>query len=57
LRFLAWAARDEVDDAAHRSGAVQRRRHPLDHLDLTEIHRRNLQQTQATDLAEERQAV
>ena len=58
LRLRRRPPRDQVDDAAHRAGAVQRRRHALDHFDLPEIHRRNLQQAEAADLlAEERQAV
>ena len=35
--------RYEVDDAADRRHAVERGGDPLDHLDLREIHRRNLQ--------------
>ena len=53
----AWTPRQQVDDAAHRARAVQRRRHAFDHLDLPEIHRRDLQQPEPADLAEQRQPV
>jgi hypothetical protein len=52
------AARDEVDDAADRRHAVQRGRGAFDHLDLSEVHRRDLQQADRTRLtAVQRQAV
>ena len=54
----ARAPRQQVDDAAHRAGAVERRRHALDHFDLAEVHRRNLEQAEAADLlAEERKPI
>ena len=57
-RIVAGAPRDQVDHSAHRARAVERRGHALDHLDLREIHRRNLQQAESADLlAGERQAI
>ena len=52
-----WTPREQIDDAAHCAGAVERRRDALDHFDLTEIHRRDLQQAEPADLAEQRQPV
>ncbi len=50
--------RHEIDDAAHCAGTVERRRDPLDHFDLTEVHRRDLQQPETADLlAGQRHAV
>ena len=40
------ASADEIDDAAERGGAVERRGSALDHLDLSEVQRRHLQQAQ-----------
>ena len=49
--------REQIDDAAHGAGAVQRRRHALDDFDLPEIHRRDLQQAEPAHVTEQRQAV
>ncbi len=55
---VARAPREQIDDAAHGAGAVERGGGALDHFDLAEIHRRNLQQPQAARLlAEQRQPV
>ena len=56
LRLAARTPRQEIDDAAHRAGAVQRRRHAFDDLDLPEIHRRDLQQPEPANLTKQRQA-
>ena len=49
-RIVPRPPRHQVDHAAHRAGAVERRRDALDDFDLSEIHRRNLQQAEAADL-------
>jgi hypothetical protein len=55
---LARTAAHEVDHAAERRAAVQRRRGALDHLDAREVHRRDVQQPQPAGLSTmERQAV
>lgn len=56
--FLSGFSRDQIHDAAHCAGSVERRSDTFDHLDLPEVHRRNLQQAEGADLfAEERQAI
>ena len=55
--FGAWTPRQQVDDATHRAGAIQRRGHTFDDLDLSQIHRRDLEQTEPADLAKQRQPV
>ena len=57
LGLAAWTPRQEIDDAAHRAGAVQRGRHAFDDLDLPEIHRRDLQQPEPANLTKQWQAV
>ena len=56
--FITWPAREQVHDTAHRTGAVESGCDPLDHLHLSEVHRRDLEQAQPAHLlAEEWQAV
>ena len=57
LRLAPWTPRQEIDDAAHRAGAIQRGRHAFDDLDLPEIHRRNLQQPEPANLTKQWQPV
>ncbi len=52
--FRAWTPRQQVDDATHCTGAIQRRGHTLDDLDLSQIRRRDLKQTEPADLAKQR---
>src|SRR5437867_4760579 len=49
---------NQVNNAGHRSSSIEGVGNALDHLDLPEIHGRNLQQAEpASLLAEERQTV
>jgi hypothetical protein len=57
LGAVARLPRYQVDDAAHGAGTVQRRGHALDHLDLRQVHRRDLQQAKPAHFTEQRQAV
>lgn len=57
FRLAAWTPRQEVDDAAHRAGTIEGRRHAFDNFDLPEIHRRNLQQAEPANLTKQWQAV
>ena len=57
-RLLGRAAGDQIHHSRHRTCAVQGGGDALDHLHLTQIHGRNLQQPQsATLLSEKREAV
>ncbi len=48
--LVARAPRDEIDDASDRRYAVERGRNTLDHFDLAEVHRRNLQEAERAGL-------
>ena len=52
-RLFRRAARDQIDHAAESAGAVQRRRHALDHFHLSQVGWRNLQQAETADVAAE----
>ena len=49
-RILAGPPGNQVDDAAEGAGAIERGRHALDHLDLSQVRGRNLQETETADI-------
>src|SRR6185436_7932984 len=57
FRLLARVPGNKIDDAAKRRRTVKCRSDTLDHLNLTQIERRNLQNSDRADLSVKREAI
>ena len=57
FRFRSRAPRDQIDDAAHRTSSVQRRRHAFDHFRPAQVERWDLHEPERHLFAEQRQPV